>query len=611
MRESPSFEPRLRPGFYNFAMMLVLLAFEPELKVTDYMRPFPEAFSSYTSIVTEAERLYYDKKFKLAFRKYDAILKGLEKPDFKKIGYIGIAWCYIGAGQYEDALKMLKKAEFYATSDPQARIMVLMGKGIAHLNLGHYPEAYRQFQWVVDRYRDFKRVWRDAVYFSGLAAYGKGDYKKALEIFNKVLTDKLHFPKKYKYRGDAVLMAALAALKLEEPDKALSYIDQFLKEFSMHPKKPEILLLKAEMLAEAGKYAECLKTYEYLLNTYPGMKDKIVKSMAQVSLKYGDYIVADTTYPIKHELMVDAFLWVPAYEAYKKGDLAKAMPRFLRLVRDYPEDERAAKGLALIAQAFFEQGSYAKTVELCRKYVTQYPSGYDLPKVMLLLAQAHIKQKEWRDAMKVLDELVYRFGTDESKKDVVEKARKLLAALLSEHPEAAQGLAFKTPGLAQEAEFQEAAAAYNRGELQKAAELFLQYAQKHPQDPKACKAYFNAGYVYFQAKDYEKASQILADYAQKCKGENAEIALFYAGAARYFLKDYQGAVQLLTQFVNSYPASDYKPNALKLLGLAYIEGGNRDTGVQYLKEAARTFRARGNPDEAKKIEDYLKGIGAQ
>jgi len=607
---------------YNLSMTaglifaLTTVAQEEKMAIENYMRPFREAFSSYMFIVSDAEELYYSGKYEAAFDKYQSILKGAEKSDFKMICYIGMAWCYIGLGRYSDALTMLKKADLYASKDPKTHIITLMGNGIASFNSGKYPEAYRYFSRITDDYRDYLEYWRDAYYFKAMSAYAKGDYPQTIADAETILKDSLRF-KGFDKRADAYLLGAKAALKGGNYEKAVNLLNGFASEFPMHPKAGEARLLLAEAEAAKGNYKASVAAYEEVLNTYPYLKDKAIESMARVSNKYGDYIAVDTSFKITHPLMVEVFLWNPAYEAHNKGDLSKAMPRFLRMARDVPEDERSGKGLALIGQAFANQGSYTKAAEIFRQYIVQYPGGEDIAKVMNLLAICYIKTNQWREALKVLDEIIYRFGHDESQKDIVEGARKKLSAILSEHPDAAQGISFRTPGLAQDAAFQQAAAAYNQGDFGRSAQLFLEFAQNNPRDPKACKAIFNAGYIYFQAKEYSNATSALSSYVAQCgSGEDAENAYFYLGASYYFGGDYPKAASTMEGFVSYFPASALKPNALKLAGLSYLEmaaenPSYKDKGIAKLRESARVFRAQGNPTEAEKIEKYLEQIGAK
>ncbi|MEO0140413.1 MAG: tetratricopeptide repeat protein [candidate division WOR-3 bacterium] len=599
---------------FGILFALATLAQREKMTIEGYMRPFREAFSSYISVVSDAEDLYYSERYEAAFNKYNAILKGAEKSDYKMIGYIGMAWCYIGLGRYSDALKMLKQADLYAPSDPKTHIMTLMGNGISSFNLGKYPEAYRYFSRITDDYRDYLEYWRDAYYFKALSAYAKGDYPQTITDVETILKDSLHF-RGYEKRADAYILGGKAALNGGNYEKAVTLLNGFISEFPTHPKAGEARLLLAEAEASKGSYKAAMTAYENVLNTYPYLKDQALESMARVSVKFGDYIVGDTSFRITHPLMVEVFLWVPAVEAHNKGNLAKAMPRFLRMARDVPEDERSGKGLALIGQAFADQGSYTKAAEIFRQYIVQYPAGEDIAKVMNLLANCYIKMNQWREALKVLDEIIYRFGQDESQKDLVDGAKKKLSAIINEHPDAAEGLSFKTPGLSQDAAFQQAAAAYNQGDYAKSAQLFLEFADKNPGDPKACKAVFNAGYIYFQAKDYANAVSALSRYVSGCgSGEDAENAYFYLGASYYFAGDYARSASTMEGFVSYFPASSMKPNALKLAGLSYLELGNqspsyKDKGIERLKESARVFRAQGNPTEAEKIEKYLEGMG--
>jgi len=595
-------------------LTVVAGAAQEKLSIDDYMRPFRDAFSSYVSVVSDAEELYYEKDYTSAWKKYNAILKGAEKSDYKKIAYVGMGWCYLGLGKFSDAIKMFKQADVYAAQDPKAHIMTLMGNGIAYFNKQDYPEAFRFFGRITEDYREYRDPWKDAYYFKGLAAYAKGDYDNAIKALDTVINNQ--YFEGYERKADAYLYAAKSAVGNNDYKKASKYLSEFSEEFPGHPKIGEANLLLAESQAAQGDYAGAISTYETLLNTYPYLKDAALESMARVSNKYGDYLVGDTSFKITHPLMVDVFLWVPAVEAQKAGRLEKAMPRFMRMARDVPGDERSAKGLALIGQAFADQGSYTKAIEIFHQYIVQYPGGQDLPTVMNLLATCYMKTSQWREALRVLDEIVYRFSYDDSQAATVEGAKKKISAILAEHPDAAEGLSFKTPGLSQDAAFQQATAAYNQGDYTRSAQLYLDYAKANPGDAKACKAVFNAGYIYFQVKDYKNAVSALGSYVSGCAtGEDAENAYFYLGACYYFAEDYASSIKTLDAFTGAYPASSYKPNALKLVGLAYLELATdneayKEKGIEYLKEAARVFRAHGNPSEAEKIETYLKQIGA-
>jgi tol-pal system protein YbgF len=88
-----------------------------------------------------------------------------------------------------------------------------------------YTEAIAQFNTLIAQFPDHSLA-SNCVYWVGEAYFGSGNYRDAVNAFNRVLS----YPRSLK-KDDALLMLGRAHLQLNQRDEARQAFDRLIKEF--------------------------------------------------------------------------------------------------------------------------------------------------------------------------------------------------------------------------------------------------------------------------------------------------------------------------------------------------------------------------------------------
>ncbi len=122
--------------------------------------------------------------------------------------------------------------------------------------------------------------------------------------------------------------------------------------------------------------------------------------------------------------------------------------------------------------------------------------------------------------------------------------------------------------------------------------------------------------AYFNTGNYEAALKKLAEFHQKTNDKDFEQVMFLEGACYFQMQKNDKAVEFLQKFVDKYPNSAFKIDALINLGRAYLAKGDETKGLEILNKCAASFperkaevgidlatfhKKKNQPDEALKI----------
>lgn len=586
-------------------MLLVFIGetFIPTV-IKDYKKPLPDAYSNdYGEVIARAERYYYSGNYERAQSIYLDLIRNTTIPDYITIGFIGYGWCLIHKGMYSEAIDTLKKAEVRGARNPNFIIPVYMGLGVAYYNKKRYFDAYTYFSKVAFEYSAWREVYGDALYFGALAAYMNGSYENVVSLVD---TMEKRFPGD-KRTLEAQLLKIFAYKNKGETFKAIMALKDVINQG--HPNKPKLEIILAEWYAENGNYDSSITQYEKVLANYPMLKDTILASLAYVESKYGDAIASNRNVKVSNPIVGEVLFYSPGMKAFKDGQMAKAQQRFEKFIEFFPDDPRSAKITAYMGQLLFQSGSFRESVEKLEYYIRKYPNGEDMPAVLELLGKAKYKLGDYKGAAEAWDRFLLEYPGHESK----EKIKELLQALVREHPEVAQ---YIRSGIGAEVMFNNALALYKQGAYPKAAQMFEEFLNYFPNDPKASKALFSLGYIAYISKDYDKAINYFSQYIQKYpNGEDVENAMYLYGLSLYAKNDYDNALNILQQFVQNFKSSENLGDAYKFIGLIYYkkyEGGDnssKEKVIYNFKMAANAYRKVGKTKEAQQLEDIIKQLG--
>ena len=226
------------------------------------------------------------------------------------------------------------------------------------------------------------------------------------------------------------------------------------------------------------------------------------------------------------------------------------------------------------AQSFEKKGDYEKAAESFAKFAKKY-SGSSLATSALYNSGVNYERSgNILAAIPIYSRVIQRPGKDDG--DLVKKARLLQANLYE-----------KT------------------GNLEKAAELYVGYANSYPQDKLRSDLYFNSAIIYSGAGKHKTASSIFNKYYElNKKNANGIQALYYLGKEQEKLGNRKSAIAYYRIYLNSVkPAGDQYAETAYNMAQLYdqerdygkadfwykkivneVRGNNR---VNYYKAAAR------------------------
>lgn len=135
-----------------------------------------------------------------------------------------------------------------------------------------------------------------------------------------------------------------------------------------------------------------------------------------------------------------------------------------------------------------------------------------------------------------------------------------------------------------------AAGYYDRREWKLAAEEFLAFAEKHPNDPRANRSRFYLAEALLQSGKHADARRQFQNYiAREPAGEHAAAATFGAGEAAYLADDYTAAGPELSQFLQKYPNDPLVSLALPYLGNIALSKNDAKAAAEYFQAGLKRF----------------------
>ncbi len=548
--------------------MLFLLG--AQLKITDAVKPFKEEFMS-SRFAYRAESLYYAGNYQAAAREFERLVKEYEFSVFadrRNQVKCGLGWSYIHLEKYQKAKEQLTPVTISVFS-PRFEITAYYGLGVAAFNMGDYKTAYKHFARLTTTYPEFSEVIPDIMYYQGLAAFAMEAYGDAVKIWERLLE---RYPRSKRAAKTALKLADLY-MKAGMPEKAREKLEWFREKFAGTPEAAYALVLEGNILAEEGNYKEALDRYDKCVAQYPRSDAaKLAQAKMEEIFKAHSYeILADTAFLQAHPRVAASLEYFPGLVAYNEGRYLEAYNFLTQFVQNHPDDPRVPDALALAAECALKKERPGDALPLLERLLTQFPQHESRPKVLFALGVAHMALENWRDAVRFFD----MYLRENPSGQFVAETKKRIKAIAATHPEALEGYTFTDPELATLTLYASAVKALEAGDTLRAAHLFSQFIQQHPQDPKAKPATLLAARLYYSLGDYIKAFELAKSFLDKFPGDTAKpTALYVAGSALLAQKDYNGALAYYDQLVLNYPDHQLAQDAKKRMqAILYEHGG--------------------------------------
>ncbi|MGC8894689.1 MAG: outer membrane protein assembly factor BamD [candidate division WOR-3 bacterium] len=472
-------------------------------KLTWFRQNFPNSPDAPKALIIEGDLLLDGDDFKAALEKYDEVVSRYPNSD-----YVGIA---------------------------QAKMEQLL------IKYGPQITADSAFM------RTHPSLAASLAYFPALNAYKDGRYTEALAFLQEFINDYPADPR----IPDALGLAAECLIKKERYADALPYLERLLTQYPGRPGTEDLKYLLGIVHLSLEHWRDAFRYFDQYVSENPQGKygsdaDTHMKAIAAA------YPEAIEGYTVKNPEIATLSLYSSATKALEDGDTLRAAHLFSQFIDAYPKDPKAKNATLLSCRFYYELGDYLKAFELAKRYLDTYSGDADEPVALYIAGSALLAQKDYNGAMAYYDMLVSKYPQHTT----VEDAKKRMQAIIYE---AGDQLTYqpKSSDVAAEAMLTKAGKMLNEGNKEGAADLWVEFALKNPNHPKAPKVLIAAAQSFYEAQRFKKALDAITLYKEKYpQGEDMATALYFEANIYIPGGSYIKALDILQEVIVKYPGSD-------------------------------------------------------
>lgn len=557
----------------------------------------------------KAEATYYDAMAAVHLQEHDAekrmmnFVESYPESPKRNSAYSEVANYYFQNGQYSTAGRWFKKVDPNKLSGYE-REEYNFNRGYVAFKAGDKEKATKYF----DRVQNTKKYGSQAKYYLGYLAYEGDDYKKAQELFEKVdvedQTDKnvSYFQSNISFKsGDfenAISQAKEQLSKsnrqetselnkiigesyfnLEQYDQAIPYLEKY--EGKRRRWNNTDFYQLGYAYYKQGDYEKAISQFNKIIDGKDGVAQNAYYHLAESYIQLDKKQQALNAFKnasemnFHEDIKEDAALNY-AKLSYEIGNSYKSIPEVLtHFLEDYPQTSARAEIQALLVDSYITSKNYKKAMELM-----EYDSTFDDPEVYQKVA--------FYRGLELYDEQEYEKAKEAFEKSISKKqdaeftARATFwkaesaynldqyDAAIKSYNDFKSQTASKATDEYKGIEYNLGYAYFNQQKYENAGHHFKAYAEKSGTDPKERNdAYVRLGDSYFAESNYWSAMEEY-NKAIDQKGVDNDYAYFQKAISYGFVDRNQRKIEELNSFLNNYPKSLYKDDALYELGNTYL-----------------------------------------
>jgi TolA-binding protein len=537
--------------------------------------------------------------------------------------FIAVAHYYFQQGNYPQALEWFEKVDENNLSYSE-RDQYNFQKGYSFFNAKNKKEAIAYFNKVVNS----SEYGSQAKYYLGFMAYEGDDYKQATKYFDEVSGEEKYKEKLSYYQADM-------NFKLGNFQKAID-LSAMAMDKSNALEKSELNKIIGESYFNLKQY---YKSIPYLAS-YKGKKGRW-NNTDFYQLGYAYYKQKDYENAISQFNKIIAgkdFVAQNAYyhlgESYlnldKKQQALNAFKNASEMEFDAAIQEDASLNYAKLS---YEIGnSYQSTPAVLMAFLKKYPNSASKSEVEKLLIDSYISSKNYKEALVLLEKnkspenkLAYQKVTFYRGLELYNDGKYQEAGALFEKSLEQQ----KDALFIARATFWKGETEYVLDDFKNAVLSYKQFAglDVAKETPEYKNANYNIAYSYFKLKEYDQAGNYFDNQIAKVKDDKLRLHDSYLrlGDCRFMTSKYTSALEAynkvielksidsdyayfqkaicygfvakndrkideLTAFLQLYPKSEYRDDALFELGNTYITDNKQDLAIKTFDKLNSEFK---------------------
>ena len=476
---------------------------------------------------------------------------------------------------------------------------------------------FKKAQNYFNRIKNNPTYSNQANYYLGYIAYQEDDFKRAKDFFAQVETTRQidqnmgYFESDMSFKAgdfEAAIEAAKAQLEKSNP-RERSDLNKIIGESYFNLKQYEEAIPYLE--AYQGDRRRWNNTDYYQLGYAYFSQGEYQKAEEEFNKIVGG----------KDKVAQNAYYHLA--QAYLKSDKKQQALNAFKNASEMDFDKAIKQESFLnYAKLSYELGNaYTSVPEVLMAYLEKYPQSKEANEIGKLLIDSYISSKSYAKALELLEgsrdydqklayqKVAFYYGVDFFKEGNFAKAREYFEKSLSQP--------FDT-NIRARTIYWKAEADFNLGNTDEAIVGFKQFEMfnESKNTPEFKQLNYDLGYAYFQVKDYENAQMYFEKYSKQKTAShftydthvrlgdvNFALGNYWPAMESYnkalemkgFAMDYPAyqkaisygfvdrnkrKIEELEKFINQYPNSNYRDNALYELGNTYVAENNNAKGIQ-------------------------------
>lgn len=589
---------------------------------------FEKVKATTTDYETEANSVYYaaNAAVRLNQRGADKLMEDFVEryPTSTKrnSAFIDVADYYFETGKYPYALKWYKKVDQGAMSTKDKE-RFNFNSGYSYYATNNANEAERYLNKVLDS----EKYGAQAKYYMGYIAYEQDDYEGANERFDEITDPKVLEEKLSYYQADLNFKLGNFQKAIEMAEKQLPKSDR--REIS------ELNKIIGESYFNLKKYDQAIP----YLKKYKGKRGKWSNTdfylLGYSYYKQGDFesAIGQFNKIIGGTNSVAQNAYYHLAECYLKLDKKSEALNAFRNASEMDFNEEIEKDALLnYARLSYEVGNaYEPVPQVISSYLEKYPKDERQEELQTLLVDSYITSRNFEGAMELLEK-----NSNYASKETYQKVafyRGVELFIDGDFETALERFSKslknpENPIFEARAQYWKAESAYRLNRFDDALVDFkvLERNTSAKNVEEFTKLDYNLGYSHFKLKDYTNAityfknvtnqndddlgqktdalmrlgdsyfvtssykSAIKAyDDASKVNGPERDYATFQKALCNGFLGNNSTKIDELNQFVDRFPKSSLRDDALFELGNTYIKGDNESLGLSTYNQLISKF----------------------
>jgi tol-pal system protein YbgF len=503
-----------------------------------FLTHYPGSVRSIDALFLQNECRYYQGKFDTAIQGFTEFVRQYHQSKLVPDAQFRLGDSYLKLKKPTEAIAAYKIVlDQFGESELAGEAAYWIGEG--NLQLADIDNAIKYYSLAYENYP--KSRLRDyALYSIGWTYQKKNEYAKATDWYGRFLKE---FPES-SLAPSAKVRIGECYYYSKDYRKAIEVLSQSRKTIAQDDERGQADYLIAEANYQLGDYPEAQKRYEAFLKEYSNHKLRweVVYALGWALLKQNKFPDAAQSFAldtIASDGLAYASLYRRSVAQKLAGNRAAAIATLLDLIGRDPGGEYADNALFDLGVMAFDDKKLDEARKDFMRVATNFPQSDVLADSYMMVGECLLKELKFKESH-----------------DWFERAA--TNATASFDVELNSG-------------YQTAWCLYKMKMLKESSQKFADFIKAYPQHPKAADAQFWKAEAEFQLGDYDGALNGYKNTVASGSLEKRKEAMYGISWSYFKQGSYQKAIEGFEQLVASYPGGSMSFDARLRIGDAYFE----------------------------------------